>query len=358
MLGPAVLALGASTYLAPIFPGLDARAVAIAIIAFATLSGILHIRTNAWITGAFLVLELLALAALTALGFLHVTRPLWQVTLHPVLMNGTSLQPTPLAMIGLATSVAIYAFNGYGAACYFAEEMHEAPRVVARTILWALIITVVAELIPTIAVILGATDLKSLLTSQNAFGDFLRARGGETFNAIISLSVALAIINAVLALILQNGRFFYSTGRDNAWTSRVNALFTITHLRFHSPWVATLAAGLSAMAACFISLERLLVLTGAGYALTYIAVSIAALVGRWRGASNHAAYRMPFFPWMPLVGLVSLAYVIYASWLDPDVGRPGLIANLTVLVAALAYYFTFLRRRGEWVLHGPDDMSG
>jgi amino acid transporter len=358
MLGPAVLALGASTYLAPILPGLDARAVAIAIIAFATLSGILHIRTNAWVTGAFLVLELLALAALTALGFLHVARPLWEVALHPVSMNGSSLQPTSLAVIGLATSVAIYAFNGYGAACYFAEEMHEAPRVVARTILWALIITVVAELIPTVAVILGATDLKSLLTSQNAFGDFLRARGGETFNAIISLSVALAIINAVLALILQNGRFFYSTGRDNAWTSRVNALFTITHLRFHSPWVATLAAGLSAMAACFIGLEFLLVLTGAGFAITYIAVSIAALVGRWRGTSNHAAYRMPFFPWMPLMGLVALAYVIYASWLDPDVGRPGLMANLIVLVAALAYYFTFLRRRGEWVLRGPDDMPG
>lgn len=358
MLGPAVLALGAGTYLAPIFPGLDARIVAVAIIALATLSGILHIRTNAWVTGVFLLLELSALAALTALGFLHVARPLSEVALHPVVMNGGSLHTTPLAAIGLATSVAIYAFNGYGAACYFTEEMHEAPRVVARTILWALVITVVAELVPTTAVLLGTSDLRSLLTSQNAFGDFLRARGGDAFDIIISFSVALAIVNAVLAIILQNGRFFYSTGRDNAWTSRVNALFTITHMRFHSPWVATLAAGLSAIAVCFVDLEFLLVLTGAGFAITYIAVSLAALVGRWRGTSNHAAYRMPLFPLLPLLGLAALSYVIYTNWLDPEVGRPSLIANLVVMISALVYYHAFLRRRGEWVLRGPDDDTG
>lgn len=357
MLGPTVLALGASTYLSPILPGLDARAVAIAIIALTTISGILHIRTNAWVTGVFLFLELSALAALTVLGFLHVSRPLSEMALHPVVMSGGSLAPTSLAAVGLATSAAIYAFNGYGAACYFAEEMHEAPRVVAHTILWALVVTAVAELVPTVAVLVGATDLHSLLTSQNAFGDFLRARGGDAFNAIISLSVALAIINAVLALILQNGRFFYSTGRDNAWTRPVNALFTITHMRFHSPWVATLAAGVSAIAVCYVPLEFLLVLTGAGFAITYVAVSVAALVGRWRGTSNHAAYRMPFFPWLPLLGLAGLFYVMYMNWLDPNSGRLSLIINVIVIVASLAYYYVFLRRRGEWVLHGPGDIA-
>lgn len=357
MLSPALLALGASTYIAVIVPGLDPRLVAIAIIAASTLSGILHIRTNAWVTGIFLLIELLALAALTGLGFLHIARPLSDLAFHPMMPGHGGLVTTPLALIGVGTSIAIFAYNGYGAACYFAEEMHEAPRVVARTILWAVAIAIVSEFVPTIAVLMGAPDLKSLLGSQNPFSDFVRMTGGSLFNAIVSLSVALAIVNAVLAIILQNGRFLYSTGRDGAWHGRINSLFTITHLRFHSPWVATLAAGLSAIVMCFVPLNLLLVLTGTGFALTYLGVTFAALAGRWRGTSNHAAYRMPLFPLIPFLALLALGYVFYASWLDPDTGRPSLLANAAVIVFWLVYYFVVVRRRGEWVLQGPADAD-
>ncbi len=357
MLAPAVLALGASTYIADVFPGLDAKAVAIAIIAAATLSAVLHIRTNAWVTGAFLLIELAALAVLTGLGFFHVVRPLSELAFHPVVLEGHTLQPASLAVVGLATSVAIFAYNGYGAACYFAEEMHEAPRVVARTIMWALVISVITEFVPVVAVLLAAPNLKLLIGSQNPFGDFVRATGGPILTNIISLSIALAIINAVLALILQNARFFFSTGRDNAWHGRINTLFTITHVRFHSPWVATLAAGGSAIVMCFVRLDLLLVLTGTGIIVTYAGVSLAALAGRWRGTSNHASYRMPLFPITPLLGLLALAYIVYASWLDPDTGRPSLIANAAVVVMSLAYYLFFVRRRGAWTLYGPDDAA-
>lgn len=355
MLGPAVLALGASIYLAVILPGLDPRMVAIAILATATLSGILHIRTNAWVTGIFLLIELLALGALTGLGFIHVARPVSDLAFHPVMLSAGKLVSTPLAMIGVGSTVAIFSYNGYGGACYFAEELHEASRVVARTILWAVVVAVIAEFVPTAAVLLGAPDLKSLLGSQNGFGDFVRMTGGSEFNVVISLSVALAIINAAIALILQNARFFYSTGRDNAWHGRINSLFTITHLHFHSPWVATLAAGISAILMCFVPLNLLAVLTGTGIAFTYSGMSLAALAGRWRGTSAHAAYRMPLFPVMPLVALFALGYVFYASWLDPDTGRPSLLANFAVISLWLVYYFAVVRRRGEWVLQGPTD---
>ena len=355
MLAPAVLALGAGTYLAAVAPGLDARAVAIAIIAATTLSGILHIRTNAWVTGIFLLIEMLALAALTGLGFMHVVRPVTDLALHPVMLKGAALVATPLALIGVGTSVAIFAYNGYGAACYFAEEMHEAPRVVARTILWAVVIAIVAEFVPTVAVLMGAPDLKALVGSQNAFNDFVIATGGPLFAKAISLSIALAIINAVLAIILQNGRFFYSTGRDGAWHDRINSLFTITHARFHSPWVATLAAGLSAIVMCFVPLNLLLVLSGTGFAVTYVGMTLAAFAGRWRRTTSHAAYRMPLFPILPLLGVASLGYVFYTSWLDPDTGRPSLFANAAVLLFWLLYYYAIVRRRGAWDLQGPHD---
>ncbi len=357
MLSPAVLALGASDYIAVVIPGLDQTAVAIAIIAVTTLLGILHIRTNAWVTGVFLLLELLALTALAGLGFWNAQRSLWEIVAHPVVVSDQALQATPLAMIGLATSVAIFAYYGYSAAVYFAEETHEAPRVVARTILWALVITVIAELVPVTAVLIGAPDLKALLASQNPFGDFVAATGGRWFSIAISLSVALAIFNAVLATVMQNARFFYSTGRDVAWHPRINNAFMVTHDRFNSPWIATLAAGVFSMAACFLGLQLLLVVTGTSIAIVYAIMCIAAIVGRRTGASRHAAYRMPLYPFLPVIGLLALAYVFHTSAMDPAVGQPSLIANAVIIVLSLIYYVVVVRRKGPWTMRDPEKDS-
>jgi amino acid transporter len=355
MLTPAVLALGAGTYIGAIFPGLDPTVVAIAIIVSTTIFAILHIRTNAWVTGVFLLLEILALLVLAGLGFFHAQRSLAELAFHPVALLGGSLHPTPLSLIGLATAVSVFAYYGFSSAVYFTEEMHEAPRIIGRTILWATVVTVLTELIPLLAVLMGAPDLKSLMASQNPFGDFVRERGGTLLNDAISLSVALAIINAVLATLLQNARFLFSTGRDSAWHANINDALTRTHPRFHSPWFATLLAGGSSILMCFLGMNMLLVLTGTGIVLTYAGVCAATLVGRKNGTTAHAAFRMKFFPALPALGLIALVYILYANWLDPDVGRPSLIANAIAIILSLAYYIFVLRARGAWILRDPEE---
>ena len=355
MLAPAVLALGASDYVAVAVPGLNQTAVAIAIIAVTTLFGVLHVRTNAWVTGIFLLLELLALAVLAVLGFSNINRSLWDIVTNPVVLSGSDLQTTPLAMMGLATTVAIFAYNGYGAAIYFAEETHEAPRVIARTVLWALVITVLTELVPVTAVLMSAPDLKTLLASQTPFGDFVAESGSRVLSIAISLSVALAILNAVLATVMQNARFFYSTGRDVAWHPRVNDALLVTHDRLHSPWIATLAAGVFSVAACFLGLQWLLVVTGTSIGIVYATLCVAAIAGRRSGATDHAAYHMPLYPLWPVLGLLSLAYVFYASALDPVVGRQSLITNAAIAGLSLIYYVFVHRRKGGWTIRDPEE---
>lgn len=355
VLTPAVLSLGAGVYIAAVFPGASTTAVAIVIIASTTLFAVLHIRTNAWVTGVFLLLEILALLVLAGLGFLHPERSFAALSLHPVALTHGVLQPAPLALIGLATSVSVFAYYGFSSAIYFTEEMHEAPRLIGRTIFLAMIISVLAELVPVAAVLVGAPDLRSLIGSQNPFGAFVLERGGRLLNAAISLSVALAIINAVLATILQNARFLFSTGRDLAWHRHINDGFTRTHARFHSPWIATLAAGGTSLLFCFLGLNLLLVLTGTGIVLTYAGVCAATLSGRRTGSTSHALYRMSFFPAMPIIGILACAYILYTNWLDPKLGRPSLVANVAVIALSMIYYVFALRARGGWTLRDPED---
>ena len=354
MLSPAVLALGVAANLAPIFPSLDPTWTAEAIIAATTLLSVLHIRTNAWVTGVFLFLELAALGVLTTLGVLHAHHPLTGFLTHPTTLSGGAFHPASAAAIGLSVSVAIFVYNGFGSAVYFAEEMHEAPRLVARTILWAGVISVLTVLVPVVAVLAGAPDLKALLGSESPFYAFLDSTGGGWLKTAMGLAVGLAILNAVLACILQNSRFFYSSGRDEAWHPVINAAFQATHPKTNSPWISTLAAGGSAMLMCFIGLDRLLVLTGAGLAFTYAALCAATITGRRNGTTAGAAWRMPLGPVVAGLGLVGSAYALWAEWLDAEVGRMSLIATAAFLAVSMIYYGAVVRRRGVWTIRDPD----
>src|SRR5437763_1324536 len=131
---PAVVGLGLSDVLSAVVPGLRPVPVAVAMVVACTLLSVLRIRFNAWLTGVFLALELAALLTLFALGLLDPVRPLAPMLLHPATAAGAA----SAAGIGLATTVAIFALNGYGNAVYLAEEMHAPEKRIARVILLAL----------------------------------------------------------------------------------------------------------------------------------------------------------------------------------------------------------------------------
>ena len=348
-----MVGLGLSDVLAAVIPGLPVREVAIAMVAACTVVGILDIRVNAWLTGGFLLIELAALAVPAALGLLHPVRGLLPFLTAPVALRGGLLAPVSTGSIGLATTVGIFALNGYGMAVYFGEEMVDAPRRIGRVVLLTLACTLAVEIVPLVAVLIGAGDLRALFAAADPFGGFVAARAGSRVAGWLALGVGIAIVNAAIAAILAFARFFYSTGRDRVWGARIDAWTTALHPRFASPWLSTLLVGGVGIAACFVSLRFLLVLSGAGLIVTYIGICLAAIVGRRTGSTAHAPYRMPLYPAAPLLTLVALGYVIWTNWLDTDIGRPGLIATAVQMLVSAAYYLLVLRRRGNWAVRDP-----
>lgn len=88
MIVPPVIAMGTADYLAPIVH-LDPSWTGAGVMIAATLAGLLDLRANAWITGIFLVLEVIAAGVVAVLGFAHSHRGL-----GPHLLPG-SLTSTP-----------------------------------------------------------------------------------------------------------------------------------------------------------------------------------------------------------------------------------------------------------------------
>ncbi|MGH6972375.1 MAG: APC family permease, partial [Caulobacteraceae bacterium] len=177
-LGQAVTALGLADYLGVALPGLPAVPVALAVTATTTLVTLFNIRLNAKITGVFLLVELAALVVMTALGLSHAHRSLAEVVVRPTMLGAHGLEPTSWAAIGLATAGAIYAYNGYGGAVYFGEEMFEARTKLAWVIFASLAVAVAAEFAPVAAAMTGAGDLAHLFAVEAPLPAFLLAEGG------------------------------------------------------------------------------------------------------------------------------------------------------------------------------------
>jgi len=341
-----VVGLGVSAVLETVIPGLPAVPVAIAVVIGSTLCAVCNIRVNALVTGIFLGIEILALLVVMALGFIHPVNPVGAMLTHPTMAVHGALVPTSLPAIGLATTVAIFALNGYGMAVYFGEEMHDAPRRIAGVILLSFGLSFVLEVAPLVAVLAGAPDLHALFVAEDPFGLLVTVRGGSLLSKAVAVAVALAIVNAAIVTVLAAARFFWSTSRDRTWGPRWDALVGHIHPRLESPWIATVVMGLVGTACCFVSLPFLLILSGGGLIVTYAAIALAALVGRRSGGTAHAPYQMPLFPAAPIVTLIALAGVLYANWQDAEEGRPALIATAAQMALAAVYYWAVLKRRG------------
>ncbi len=350
----ALSGLGVASYLQVILPGVQPIPTALVLIVVVTVVAILNIRLNALITGAFLALEVASLGLLTILGFTHAHRDVAGVILHPMMAAPhAGLIPTSLAVMGAAAAGAIYAFNGYGAVVSLGEELHDAPRRIAPVIFWALGLAALFQLGPVLAVMVGAPDLRALLTAESPIPAFIAQVGGPVLSKVMGLAVAAAIFNAMIAVALMAGRQLFSTGRDQVWTAGLNRAFTHIHPRFHSPWIATLTMGAISLLWCFVPLNILVIVIASGTVALYGSLCLGVIAGRRTGSTSHAGWRMPWFPLAPAIAIVALVGVVWTSWMDPVSGRPGLLATAAVIAVSVGLYHLVLRPHGSWSPRGP-----
>ncbi|HEX5149700.1 MAG TPA: APC family permease, partial [Candidatus Limnocylindrales bacterium] len=347
---PAVIALGTAEYLSSVVT-LDTAVAGAVVCLIAAIVGILRIRTNAVLTGIFLAIELIALLILTILGLVNMHVDRIGDFFSGVIGNSSGgLDAVPLAVVFTATASAVFAYNGYSNAVNFSEETQGSSRHIATAILWSLVITVIAELVPTMAVLLGAPDLAAITTSSTPMIDFMKATSNDTINNLVSLGVALAIFNATLAIILEFGRILYSSARDRAWPGVINDWLSSVHPSFRTPWVATALVGIVSAILCLtVDLNTLITLTGASLVADYALISLAGLVGRQGGATANSPYRMPWWPLPPLVALIALVYIV-----TQQTSTALLVTGGTILIGFVYWLVVIYPQRGRaWNLKEP-----
>ena len=338
--------LGVADYLQAAVPGLPLMPTALTLVVVVTGLAVLSIRANASVTGLLLGCEMAALATVAWLGLAHVQPGAVARLWHPMTAAPAGgLHAVPLALLGVGAAGGLYAFNGYGSVIFFGEELRDARRNVAAIVYGSLAIAAVTELVPMIGIVVGAPDLARLAGARAPIAQFVGQAGGTVTARVMSLAVAAAIFNTMIAIMLSAGRQLYAAARDNAW-GHAGWRLAALHPRFGSPHIATAVMGSAALACCFLPASVIVTILANGNVATYATLSVAAIAGRRGGLTACTVARAPFFPLGPLFVLAALAGVIWADLLDPSTGLPGLLAMLAMVGLGVAA--RRLVARGTW----------
>ncbi|RPF33654.1 APC family permease [Streptomyces sp. TLI_185] len=349
MIVPPVIAMGTADYLAPVVH-LDPSVAGAGVMLLATLAGLLDLRANAWITGIFLVLEVIAAAMVAVLGFAHSERGAGSLVSMQVAGSGGHTDTVTAMLVVSGLAIALFVTQGFSTAVYLSEELEHPRRNVARTVLATLAISTVIILVPVVAITMGASDLSTLTGGD--IGSMVTAWSNSAVGTFVSLCVALAIINAGIVMVIQNSRVLFASARDKAWPEPVNNVFAKLG-RFGSPWVATLAVGVPGALLCFVNLDTLYGVTGVSVTGMYLLVAVAALLSR-RGPHKHTpAWRMPLWPAMPVLLIAVLAYILSQQEVSYLMWTGGITA------AATLYWAFYLRPRRDtrWLVSLPEDAQ-
>jgi amino acid transporter len=260
--------------------------------------------------------------------------------------------------MAVACSAGVYALNGYGAAVYFGEEVIGARRKMAWMIYGALILGGLTIIPPLAGVIVGAPDLARLATSAAPMQDFVLGVAGPGVAALVSVGVALAIFNAMIAGGLIGGRALYSAARENTWHVRLNGTLSRVHPRHGSPWAATLAVGAGGLILCLLPLSVLVMINGSGAAIGYALLAAGVLAGRRTGSTARSQSPLPWHPAGPIVVIAAAAGLLAAALIQEGPGRTGVLVSLAIMAAGGAYYHLAVRRGAAWARHDPPDEDG
>lgn len=347
---PPIIAIGTGEYLHAAIPALPVNGplAGAVVMAASTVMGVFDLRANAWITGVFLVLEVVAAGVVAFLGFTHTKQPA-SALVHPVVSDGqhTSALPFGTIMVGLA--VALFALQGFTTAVYLAEEIQEPRRNVSRAVLWTLGLGAAVVIVPTVAITLGADGPGALTADDFDLIGMVKGWSDSAVGAFVALCIAAAIVNAAIVMVIQNSRILFASARDRAWPEPVNKALGTVSRRFGAPWVATLAVGAPGTALCFAPVDTLNGITGVAVAGLYLIVAVAALRARRGGHRSKSAWRMPLWPAVPALVVASLAGVLFELWRTQP---SDLYWTLGATAAAALYWVFYLRPRGgtHWVI--------
>jgi amino acid transporter len=245
--------------------------------------------------------------------------------------------PTWPAGFGLAMVLVLYAYGGWNDAAFVAAEVRDVHRNIPRALFLGIAgITVIYLLVN--GAYLWALGFEGVRASETPAADTLRVYSGESGAKAMSVLVMISALGAINGLIFTGSRIYAGMGAEH----RIFALLGRWHPTFAAPvWALTIQA----LIACAMILlvgtpqgwemidaglsrldmplpdwyknasgfETLVTSTAPVFWMFFLLTGVSVFVLRDKDPDRERPFRMPFYPWTPLIFILTSIFMLQAS---------------------------------------------
>ena len=259
--------------------------------------------------------------------------------------TGTSLHGVELfSSFSLAMIAVLWAYEGWQFGTYSAGEVVEPQRVFPRAFLLGSLILMGLYLVAVVGYLVALGPEKASASDAIAATAVTAVLGSWT-GKLVAFTILISVFSATNSVVLTAPRVFYAMAKDNLFFRTLADV----HPRFHTPAAAIVAlcvwSAVLTLAGKFSELIEGVVFIGwIFYGLSGAAIFPLRAKLRKKGSSAKALpYRVPGYPWTPIVFLVAAAAIvgneIFVANRDPKEFRHVLAALILMALGIPAYFF-------------------
>src|SRR5437667_1144373 len=320
----ATLAVAFSSYLGEIVPlsPLVAKLAAIAMLVVVTVVNVVGTRESAnlqdWTTAIKVIAILIMSALLFALGrgFTSVSAAL------PASVGARSI----FSGVGFAMIGVLWAYEGWQYVTFSAGETINAQRNFPRALLIGSAALIGIYLLANLAYLAALGPVKAAQTDAVAAAA-MTAVLGPAASKLVAIAILISIFSATNGLTLTAPRVYYAMARDGVFFHQLAKV----HPRFRTPAFAVVAGSVWAIVlAATGTFEQLLTYVVFTGWLFYALGAASIFIFRRKSASQESPYRVPGYPWTPLLFIVAAAALVINT-IATQFGRAAIGLGMVLL---------------------------
>ncbi len=268
-----------------------------------TVVNVLGVQSGKWTQNVLTVVKVAGLLVIFAVAFLWV-RPIEQ---SPPDDASSQLN------FGKAMLFVLFAYGGWNDISFVAAEVKNPRQNLFRALLFGTLVVVVVYLLVNAAFLFGLGH-KGVSNSQAVAADLMNSRLGVWGGRAISILICCSALGAINGMTLTGARIFYALGTQHP-------LFQVLgrwNPRFGAPIRALTGQGLVCLAlivalASRDGFNRMVIFSAPLFWLFLLLVAIGLIVLRYKDPDVERVYRVPFFPFTPILFALMTIFMIYSG---------------------------------------------
>jgi len=315
------------------FTGAALNLPAVLIVLAASVVLIAGIRESSSANSIIVIVKLAVLLIFIGAGISYINMDNWDPFIPP---NDGTFGHFGWSGVLRGAGVIFFAYIGFDAVSTAAQETRNPQRNVPIGILGSL--AVATFLYIAVSLVLTGVVKYDLLHVPDPIAvavDFM-GEGLYWLRPLIKIGAIAGLTSVVMVLLFGQTRIFYAMSRDRMLPHK----FAEVHTKFRTPVFATALTGVvAAFFAGIFPIGILGELVSIGTLLAFVIVCAGVLVLRYREPGLKRPFKAPFFPFVPIMGilvsLVQMAALPMDTWLR----------LIVWMVAGFLVYFLYARKR-------------